>query len=100
MKIDISEKLNFEENPVIVVDGVEIEVNSDAETMLRIMGVFSQKSEMQALGDAVQLLFSDEDIEKLYGIRRDGRKLSMNDFGTIVSNAIDAVMGDKGGEKG
>ena len=99
-KIDISDKLNFDENPVIVVDGVELEVNSDAETMLRIMGAFGEESEMKAIGKAINLLFGDEDREKLYGIRRNGRKLSIADFSTIVESAINAVMGDDSGEKG
>ena len=99
-KSDISDKLNFEENPVIVVEGVELEVNSDAETMLRIMGAFGEESEMKAIGKAVNLLFSQEDREKLYGIRRDGRKLSISDFSSIVEAAINAAMGDDSGEKG
>lgn len=98
-KIDISDKLNFEENPVIVVDGVEIEVNSDAETMLRVMGAFDGESETKAISKAIGLMFSEADREKLYAIRRDGRKLSLSDLGTIVSSAVDAVMGN-GGEKG
>ena len=99
-KIDISDKLNFDENPVIVVEGVELEVNSDAETMLRIMGAFEDKDEIKAINKAVTLLFGDEGREKLYSIRREGRKLSLGDFSTIVSNAVDAVMGTAGGEKG
>ena len=98
-KIDISEKLNFNENPVIVVEGVELEVNSDAETMLRIMGAFDEENEIRGINKAVTLLFGEEGREKLYSIRRDGRKLSIADFSVIVSNAVEAVMGEAGGEK-
>lgn len=98
-KIDISDKLNFDENPVIVVEGVELEVNSDAETMLRIMGAFEDKDEIKAINKAVTLLFGEEGREKLYSVRREGRKLSLGDFSTIVSIAVDAVMGTAGGEK-
>ena len=62
-KIDISDKLNFDENPVIVVEGVELEVNSDAETMLRIMGAFEDKDEIKAINKAVTLLFGEEGRE-------------------------------------
>ena len=95
-KIDISEKLNFEENPVIVVDGVELEVNSDAETILRMMGAFSEEDEIKAIGKAINLIFNEEDRKKLYSIRRDGKKLSMADFNVIIEEAMDAAMGNSG----
>lgn len=38
--VDITEKLNFDENPVLKVKNVTIEVNSDAATVLKIMGLF------------------------------------------------------------
>lgn len=98
-KIDISDKLNFEENPVIVVDGVELEVNADAETVLRMMGVFSGDDEVKAIAEAINLIFSEEDRKKLYAIRRDGRKLTLADFSVIIETAMDAIMGDAG-EKG
>ena len=34
--VDITEKLNFDENPVLKVKDVTIEVNSDAATVLKI----------------------------------------------------------------
>ena len=40
-KINITDKLNFESNPIIVIGDLEVEVKSDAETMLRMMGVRS-----------------------------------------------------------
>ena len=48
-KIDITEKLNFDENPVMQIGTLEVEVNADAETMLRLMGVFGNKGELQAV---------------------------------------------------
>lgn len=36
-KINITDKLNFESNPIIVIGDLEVEVKSDAETMLRMM---------------------------------------------------------------
>ena len=38
--IDITEKLDFDTNPKIAIKGKEIEVNADAETVLKIMGEF------------------------------------------------------------
>ena len=41
--IDITDRLDFDENPVIKVRGVELEVNADAATMLKVMGLLSEK---------------------------------------------------------
>ena len=35
--VDITDKLNFEENPKLKIKNTEIEINSDAPTMLKIM---------------------------------------------------------------
>ena len=40
-KIDITDKLDFSENPVLKIEDIEVEVKGDAETMLRLMGVFA-----------------------------------------------------------
>ena len=44
--VDITDKLNFDENPKLKIKGVVVTVNADAETMLRIMGAFGNESEM------------------------------------------------------
>ena len=64
-KIDITDKLDFSENPVLKIEDIEVEVKGDAETMLRLMGVFANNSEMQAVGEALNLIFSPEDMETL-----------------------------------
>ena len=43
--IDITEKLDFDTNPKIAIKGKEIEVNADAETVLKIMGEFGDKDD-------------------------------------------------------
>ena len=37
-KVDITDKLSFEENPSLVIKGEVLEVNADAPTMLKVMG--------------------------------------------------------------
>ena len=37
--IDITEKLTFEGNPALVIKGKHLEVNADAPTMLKVMGL-------------------------------------------------------------
>ena len=71
-KINITDKLNFESNPIIVIGDLEVEVKSDAETVLRLMGVFAENSELQAVGEALELIFSPEDVEKICKMEKDG----------------------------
>lgn len=93
--IDISEKLSFDQNPVLKIKDIEVEVNSDARTVLEIMGNFKAKSEVEASLDSVEKLFSAKDREKL-----DGLKLQFKDYITVISEAMDLVMGrDAGGEQ-
>ena len=40
-RVDITEKLSFDENPCLVIKGKELEVNTDAPTMLKVMGIMS-----------------------------------------------------------
>lgn len=37
--VDITDKLSFDENPKLVIKGKELEVNADAPTMLKVMGL-------------------------------------------------------------
>ena len=37
--IDITEKLTFEGNPSLLIKGKKLEVNADAPTMLKVMGL-------------------------------------------------------------
>ena len=39
-KVDITEKLELDENPCLIIQGEELEVNADAATVLKIMGMF------------------------------------------------------------
>lgn len=87
-KVDITEKLNFDENPKMVIKGVEIEVNADAETMLKIMGEFSNKSELHASLGAFQLIFSDKEQKKIMKL-----KPSAKDLMTIIEEAMALVVG-------
>lgn len=98
-KINITDKLNFESNPIIVIGDLEAEVKSDAETVLRLMGVFAENSELQAVGEALELIFSPEDVEKICKMEKDGKKLSANSLMTIIQSAMELVMGEDKGEQ-
>ncbi len=92
--VDITEKLNYEENPVIKVKDREIEVNADASTMLKIMGVLSDKEDAgpKEVMEMYHLMFSEKEREKI-----EQMKLNFKDFTTLVYTAIHLVTGEDGG---
>ena len=94
-RINITDKLCFEENPVLEIGTLDV---ADAETMLRLMGVFAEKTELEAVGEALNLVFSPQDVEAICNIERNGKKLSAKSLMTIVQAAMSLVMGDEQGE--
>ena len=86
--IDITEKLDFEANPIIKIKSVEIEINTDATTMLKIMGLFSNKTEVEASLEAADLLFGKEGMKKMQKLN-----LQIKDFMKVVESAMDIAMG-------
>ena len=91
--VDITEKLSFEENPKIMLKGELYEVNADARTMLEIMGLFSNKSEGEAVMLAYEKLFSEKDRKKIEELR-----LSFRDFTKLIEAAMELVRGEDQGE--
>ena len=68
-KVDITDKLSFEENPSLVIKGKTLEVNADAPTMLKVMGLMSADNPgAQEILDAYDLMFpekSKKEMEKM-----------------------------------
>lgn len=63
--VDITEKLSFDENPVLKVKDVTVEVNSDAATVLKIMGVFSKGTSAKEVLAVYELIFNEKDRKKI-----------------------------------
>lgn len=89
--VDITEKLSFDTNPKLVVKGKDLEVNADAVTILKIMGIVGEGNgtSMKDVAAMYELLFAEKarkEIEKF--------KLSIDDFRTVVSAAISLVIGE------
>lgn len=98
--VDITDKLCFDENPVMKIGTLEVEVNADAETMLRLMGAFGNKGELQAVEEALNLIFKPKDVEKICNIKKGKKKLSAKSLVVIVQEAMALVMGeDEEGEQ-
>lgn len=88
--VDITDKLSFDTNPVLKVKNESFEVQSDAETVLKIMGLFNgEKNEMEAATEAVKLLFDKEDQKRLMKM-----KLSFKDYMILIKQAIDLAAGN------
>lgn len=89
--VDITDKLSFDTNPVLKVKNESFEVQSDAETVLKIMGLFNgEKNEMEAATEAVKLLFDKEDQKRLMKM-----KLSFKDYMILIEQAIDLAAGNE-----
>ena len=88
--IDITDKLNFEEKPIIKVKDVEIKANNDAVTMLKVIALFDNDGKGMSVKnvlDIYNLLFNEENQQKIESL-----KLNFEDFSTLVVNAAQAVI--------
>jgi len=91
-KIDITDKLSFDENPVIVIKGKELEINADAATVLKIMGILGN-NESPSPSDVLKmynLIFGEKERKAI-----ETMKLQFNDFQTIVFTAINLITGEQ-----
>ena len=93
--IDITERLDFDGNPIIKVKDVELEVNADAATMLKVMGVLSKKDDPGAkeVLEMYELIFSEAERDKIERMR-----LNFKDFTKLVYTAINLVNGEEDGQ--
>lgn len=93
-KVDITEKLEMEGNPFLIINGTELEVNADASTMLKIMGKYSDSDADGATAkdiiDLYDLIFTEESREKIARM-----KLSFKDLTTAVMEAQKLIVGEE-----
>lgn len=92
-RIDLTEKLDFEGTPVIVVSGVEIEVNDDAQNVLKLMGMAADNNDINAetLGKMADMLFTKQGKKNL-----DSLKLNMANYTKVIETAMDLATGEYG----
>ena len=88
--VDITDKLDFDSNPKIAIKGKEYEVNADAESVLKIMGLLSSTASAtpKAVADAYEIIFSEKEREAISKL-----KLQFADFQKVVETAIDLIIG-------
>ena len=88
MVYDMTEKLRFDEDPVLIVKDARLTVRSDAETVLTLVDALRDKDETAGAREAAALLFSDEDRKKLAALR-----LRMDDHLRVVAAAVRLALG-------
>lgn len=89
--VDITSKLELDENPKLKICEEEITIQADAKNVLKIIGVFGDEdmSESEKSMKSYELLFSKEDRKKL-----DEMNISFKDLNTIIETAVDIAIGD------
>ena len=86
-KIDITEKLELSGNPYIVIGEQELEVNTDAATMLKIMDVFGETDANQAM-EIYKIIFPKESRDKI-----EEMKLCFQDLLKVITTAQALITG-------
>lgn len=92
-RIDITEKLSFEEAPVLVIQGREIHVNDDAVTMLSVMQLMGEKE--PSVGEIMKTyekLFPASDRK----VMEQELKLRFSSLITVIREAVELIAGDMG----
>lgn len=89
-KVDITDKLTFDQNPALIIRGQELEVNADAPTMLKVMSLINgEGDDIEQIEAAYKLVFTEESrkiVEEM--------KLSVPDWMILVHEAMALITGD------
>lgn len=91
-RVDITEKLSFEEKPVLVIKDTEVKVNNEAVLVLKAMPLL-ENFKGDNLEKTYELLFDESERAKI-----DALKLGFMDWITVITRAITLVAGDEVGE--
>lgn len=86
--IDITNKLNFDEKPKLVIKGTEIEVNNDAISFIKAIALFDSENGISSTDilSALELLFDEENREKIAKLH-----LSFDDLSTVIKTATELI---------
>ena len=88
-KIDITDKLTFDGNPVLVIKGKELEVNADAPTMLKVMGLVGGNPSPKEIVEIYDAMFPEKARKEL-----DKLKLTFDDLVTVINTAVSLITGE------
>lgn len=88
--IDITDKLNFEEKPSVRVKNVDLAINNDAVSMLKVAALFEDgNGKSKDVIEMYHLLFDESEREKIEKL-----KLNMHDFKALISKSAKIATGD------
>lgn len=92
--VDITDKLTFDGNPKLKIKEVELEVNADAPTMLKVMGLMGNGNPgIPEILDTYNLMFpekSRQEIEKM--------KLDFQDLVVVIQEGVALISGEGGSQ--
>lgn len=94
MQYNLTEKLKWNDDPVLIIRDTELTINSDAETVLQLMDIMANRGEMQGAMEALNLLLGEKQMKKLKALR-----LKIDDYMTVVRTAVQLAMGNDPGEE-
>nr|DAN27739.1 MAG TPA: hypothetical protein [Caudoviricetes sp.] len=91
--VNITEKLELDGNPFLLIKDEKLEVNADAATMLKLMGKYGEMEASEAtpkdILDLYDLMFPKESQEKIEKL-----KLSFKDLTVLVEEAQKLITGE------
>lgn len=88
MTCNLTEKLKFSEDPILRIKDTELTIKSDAEVVLQLMDVLTNKGEIAGAREAMELLLSAADKKKLSALH-----LKMEDYIEAMKAAVQLAMG-------
>ena len=89
MKYNITDKLKFDEDPILQIKDIELTVKSDAETVLKLMDVVTGEGELAGATKAMELLLSAKDQKKLTALH-----LKTYDYIAVMMAAVNLALGE------
>ena len=92
--VDITDKLTFDGNPFLMINGEKLEVNADAPTMMKVINVTRNGGTSEEnMNELYELVFPEKSRKVI-----DSLKLLVPDWMTVIQEAIKLVTGDITGQ--
>ena len=86
--IDITDKLDFEENPRLKVKDIELEVDASAENLLKVMGLATDEPTAKDVLEMCEIIFTKESKKKLGLIKQRNKEYGSKTFTDTKSDHI------------
>lgn len=92
--VDITEKLSFEGNPALIIREKKLEVNADAPTMLKVMGLMGNADPgVGEILEVYELIFPEKSKKEIVQL-----KLGFQDLIVLVQEAVKLIIGEESGQ--